>query len=351
MASAAHLIRDHLTMYRLATARDVDDESTLAELASAVGDCDTLRNLFLLTVVDVATTSPTSMTSWKAHMLDELFIATDAFLTGAGGETGRAERLRKEIVSFAEGYLVDEPYRDEDLAFLPEFLATMPDRYLASSSAPAVVAHASVVRRHVEPVSIEIVPSSHPEAAELCVVAQDRPGLLAKIAAALSASNLDVLAAQVYSRRGPESVTAVDLFWVQGRFEGAQAIPRALPTVRKALTEMLDGLSPQSILRRKTWPKRSGPEVKTRVAIDHRASSNQSVIEVSTLDRPGLLFSIANAFFELGLSIRVAKINTEGTRIADVFYVTEADGSKVRPGPRSVEIEQRLLSVLQPPAG
>lgn len=351
MASAAHLIRDHLTMYRLATARDVDDESTLAELASAVGDCDTLRNLFLLTVVDVATTSPTSMTSWKAHMLDELFIATDAFLTGAGGETGRAERLRKEIVSFAEGYLVDEPYRDEDLAFLPEFLATMPDRYLASSSAPAVVAHASVVRRHVEPVSIEIVPSSHPEAAELCVVAQDRPGLLAKIAAALSASNLDVLAAQVYSRRGPESVTAVDLFWVQGRFEGAQAIPRALPTVRKALTEMLDGLSPQSILRRKTWPKRSGPEVKTRVAIDHRASSNQSVIEVSTLDRPGLLFSIANAFFELGLSIRVAKINTEGTRIADVFYVTEADGSKVRPGPRSVEIEQRLLSVLQPPTG
>jgi [protein-PII] uridylyltransferase len=213
-----------------------------------------------------------------------------------------------------------------------------------------VVAHSSVVRRHVEPVSIEIVPSSHPEAAELCVVAQDRPGLLAKIAAALSASNLDVLAAQVYSRRSPTSVTAVDLFWVQGRFEGAQAIPRALPVVRKALTELLDGgLSPQEILRRKTWPKRSGPEVKTRVAIDHRASSNQSVIEVSTLDRPGLLFSIANAFFELGLSIRVAKINTEGTRIADVFYVTEADGSKVRPGPRSLEIEQRLLSVLQPP--
>jgi [protein-PII] uridylyltransferase len=67
---------------------------------------------------------------------------------------------------------------------------------------------------------------------------------------------------------------------------------------------------------------------------------------VSTHDRPGLLFAIANVFFELGLSIRVAKINTEGTRVADVFYVTEADGTKVAPGPRSAEIEGALVAAL-----
>jgi [protein-PII] uridylyltransferase len=86
--------------------------------------------------------------------------------------------------------------------------------------------------------------------------------------------------------------------------------------------------------------------VKTRVAIDHRASANQSIIEVSTQDRPGLLFTIANVLFELGLSIRVAKINTEGARVADVFYVTEADGAKVQAGPRSAEIEAALLAAL-----
>jgi [protein-PII] uridylyltransferase len=347
IACAAHLVREHLTMYRLATARDVDDDATIREMAAAVTDCDTLRSLFLLTVVDVATTSPTSMTSWKAHMLDELFIATDGVLSGEAGETGRAERLRGEIVSFAEGYLEGEPLREEELAFLPSYLASMPDRYLASSSAHAVVAHASTVRRYVAPLAVEVVPSSHPEAVELCIVAHDRPGLLAMIAAALASSNLDVLAAQIHSRKDEGgSIMAVDLFWVLGRFEGAAAVGRALDRVRRDLARLLAGEAPENVLRRRPPARRAGPEVKTRVAIDHRASANQSIIEVSTHDRPGLLFAIANVFFELGLSIRVAKINTEGTRVADVFYVTEADGTKVAPGPRSAEIEGALVAAL-----
>jgi [protein-PII] uridylyltransferase len=347
IATAAHLVREHLTMYRLATARDVDDDATIRDMAAAVTDCDTLRSLFLLTVVDVATTSPTSMTSWKAHMLDELFIATDGLLSGEAGETGRAERVRGEIVAFAESYLEGESSREEELAFLPSYLASMPDRYLSSSAAHSVVAHSSAVRRYVAPLAVEVVPSSHPEAVELCIVAHDRPGLLAMIAAALAASNLDVLAAQIHSRRGDDgSVMAVDLFWVLGRFEGTAAVGRALDRVRRDLARLLDGESAENVLRRRPPTRRAGPEVKTRVAIDHRASANQSIVEVSAQDRPGLLFAIANVFFQLGLSIRVAKINTEGTRVADVFYVTEADGTKVAPGPRSAEIEAALVAAL-----
>jgi [protein-PII] uridylyltransferase len=68
------------------------------------------------------------------------------------------------------------------------------------------------------------------------------------------------------------------------------------------------------------------------------------VIEVTTQDRPGLLFAISSALFDLGLGIVVAKINTEGARVADVFYVSERDGSKVAPGPRTAEVEARLLA-------
>ena len=48
---------------------------------------------------------------------------------------------------------------------------------------------------------------------------------------------------------------------------------------------------------------------------------------------------------ELGLSIALSKINTEGTRVADVFYVSELGergGAKVARGPRYGEIHDAL---------
>ena len=70
----------------------------------------------------------------------------------------------------------------------------------------------------------------------------------------------------------------------------------------------------------------------TEVIIDDRASPRHTVIEVFAKDRPGLLYALAKAMHELGLSIALSKINTEGTRVADVFYVSEAPRARGREG-------------------
>jgi [protein-PII] uridylyltransferase len=72
------------------------------------------------------------------------------------------------------------------------------------------------------------------------------------------------------------------------------------------------------------------------------------VIEVSTRDKAGVLFTIAQALHDLGLSIEVAKISTEGTRATDVFYVTEADGSKPATEARVAGVRVALLAALEP---
>jgi [protein-PII] uridylyltransferase len=87
--------------------------------------------------------------------------------------------------------------------------------------------------------------------------------------------------------------------------------------------------------------------VRTEVSVDDRASPTHTVIEVFAKDRPGLLFSLARAFRDLGLQIALSKINTEGSKVADVFYVTELDGTKVAVGDRSKYVRQALLSCLE----
>ena len=84
----------------------------------------------------------------------------------------------------------------------------------------------------------------------------------------------------------------------------------------------------------------------TEVVLDDRASPGHTVVEVFAKDRPGLLYSLARAMKDLGLSISLSKINTEGTKVADVFYVNELDGSKVAPGPRFKAIREALLAAV-----
>ena len=80
--------------------------------------------------------------------------------------------------------------------------------------------------------------------------------------------------------------------------------------------------------------------------MDNRVSANQSVIEVTTKDQVGLLFWLSHTLQMLGLQISLAKINTEGNQVADVFYVTDADGAKVTDPERIEAIKTRLSSAI-----
>jgi [protein-PII] uridylyltransferase len=347
IAEARALVALHLSMYHVATRRDLDDEATIQEFVRPIRGRELLRDLYLLTIADISTTSPTAMTSWKARMLEELYRAADANLSGDARaldfDRGRILRVSVE----ARGAWKEDP------AVLDAFLVSMPERYLLSNPVEAVVAHAAVAAaRGASKVHAALVPSRHRDVAELCVVAEDRPGLLARIAAAITAGRLEVLGAQVYSRTRADGVTeAVDLFWVRDRVDGQEGVERGMPRLLRDLGHVCadEGDDAARLLRAKAgspWRERPSPHVPTEVVLDDRASPHHTVVEVFAKDRPGLLYTLAQAIHDLDLSIAVSKINTEGTCVADVFYVQERDGSKVVPGERFKEIRSRLREVI-----
>ncbi len=350
------LVRSHLAMYHVATRRDLDDPATTRDFCPQVHGQEGLRNLYLLTVADITTTSPTAMTSWKARMLDELYFAADAHFAGTSDafDAARTERVRAAALAAWSGKKAE----------LGAFLATMPDRYLLANAPEAICAHARVAldrTAHGSPVRAALVPSRHPEVGEICVIADDAPGLLARIAAAITAARLEVLGAQVYSRtvrpagRAHEMSEAVDLFWVRDARTGAEGVAQAMPRLMRDLERVCTGeVDAEELLRERVgggspWRERPSPAVLSEVVVDDRASPRHTIVEVFAKDRPGLLYSLARALHALGLSIALSKINTEGTKVADVFYVNELDGSKVEPGPRFKAIREALLEAARGP--
>jgi [protein-PII] uridylyltransferase len=322
------LVFHHLLMYHVATRRDLDDLATIEEFCRSVRGREGLRDLYLLTVADLSTTSPTAMTSWKARMLDELYFAAEVYLAGQQprADTERLARAREAARREWTG----------PGAVLDAFLASMPERYLLANAPESIVQHARVTAERGERrAQVGIVVSRHPEVAELCVVADDRPGVLAGIAAAITANRLEVLGAQVYCRSLPQKAEAVDLFWVRDRDGGTEGVTRVLPRLARDLENVCSNkIDPGDLLRERIgsaspWRERPSPAVQTEVLFDDRASPTHSVVEVYARDRPGLLYTLARALHDLGLSIALSKINTEGARVADVFYVTDARGGKI----------------------
>lgn len=346
-AQVAQLVSEHLTLYHLATRRDIHAPPVVQEAIGAVQDREGLRELYLLTFVDVATTSPEAMTAWKAGLLDALFVEVDAALRGdPSSASDRAKMARDQV---------REHWRQlGESQNLSAFVEGMPKRYWLATPRERILQHARVVAsRPTGQAVVEMLEPTSGASAELCVVADDRPGLLAAMAAALSANRLEVLKAQIYSRARNDGVAeAIDLFQVRSAGEvGSDELRRIAGKVERDLGALLGGeLSAEEIVRARrqaVHSERHTPTVETKVSVDTQPGSHLTVIEVITRDRPGLLHALASALRDLRLSIEIAIINTEGTKVIDVFYVCEVGGTKLESTGRTDEVVRRVKTTLE----
>jgi [protein-PII] uridylyltransferase len=278
-------------------------------------------------------------------MLEELYVAANRMLSeGAQALESRAEEVKNEVLELCP----DRGERD----FLEHYLGAVPLRYLYANDATEIVRHSRFARQ-AQQKSYAITEMTRKEPyVELAVIANDRPGLLAMFTACFAAARLKVVGAQIYSWKDSFGrVRALDLFWVRSGTSAASVRP-LLPRVERDLGRLLGGeVSARELVAGKKgsdsrYSERPAPTVGTRVTIDNRASATQTVVEVTTRDRLGLLFWLSNAFQEAGLSIALAKINTEGVRVADVFYVSDAQGRKLEEPERIAELEARIYSAI-----
>ena len=75
-------------------------------------------------------------------------------------------------------------------------------------------------------------------------------------------------------------------------------------------------------------------------------SDRYTVIEVSGLDRPGLLYQLTTAISKLNLNIASAHVATFGERARDVFYVTDLLGAQINAPNRQAAIKSALIHLL-----
>ncbi len=317
----------HLTMSQLAQKRDLSDEKLVRGFARTVGTLERLKMLYLLTFADMRAVGPEVWTPWKGSLLQELYEKTAAVLR--------------------DGHLV--PGRPEERA---AYFRTLPPRYLLINSAEEIAAHARVALGQGDrPLATSLTHRPDRGYSELVVSTLDMPGLFAKIAGVLAGHAVNILSAQIHTRRDGY---ALDIFQLTSPVGDVLADPRRWERVLADLEAAITGrLRVADLVARHRRPTllsgRPRPKVATSVEIDNEASDAYTVIDVYAQDRIGLLYSITSALASLGLTIAISKITTKGDKAEDVFYVSDIFGQKITSPQRLEDIRTALERAISEP--
>lgn len=263
VARIGRLVRWHLLLAETATTRDPEDPATVALVVERLGDAETASLLRALTEADARAASPKAWSSWRAGLITDLG--------------------RRVVAVF------------DDLA--PE------------AARPAALPRVRPVGGDAD-FSVE----QDVDGARVTVVAHDRVGLLADVAAVFVLQRASVRAARAWAD-GEYAVSAwdvaddlVDPAVLRQRFD-AIVDGRVDPTAR--LTRGRIGtLAPSVVIR---------PE----------ASRRATVLEVLAADRPGVLHLALAALARLDIAVRSAHVDTLGPQAVDVFYLQEASAGRL----------------------
>jgi [protein-PII] uridylyltransferase len=335
------LVAKHLVMAHLAFRRNVGDQSLVVGFARDVGSPEVLRMLTILTVADVTAVGPGMWTGWKADLLSDLYERTLACLDGES-LSRHVDRRRAELDRLLAEAPVDERVMRLADRLTPSYLqATEPGQMVEELERVVML----------PPGELFVLTRWHDDTKTVGVTfAARKPiirGVFHRVTGALSSLRLAVLSADIHSF---DDEFVIDHFVANDPDSLGQPPASRMQDIERAIENTIrHGKRPsfQTVFHAAPPPAAVESTFPTRVRIDNASSDTTTIIEVFAHDRTGLLYAVARAIYEAGLSVKAAKIGTYLDQVVDAFHVTEQDGSKVDSPDRRRELCSAIESVLQ----
>jgi [protein-PII] uridylyltransferase len=340
----AWLIEVHLTMSTVAQSRDLSDRRTIENFASVVQSVEQMKLLTILTTADIRGVGPGVWNGWKAQLIRTLYYETEPVLTGGFSEVNRARRIAAAQAEFRSAFT---EWSDTELN---TYIGRHYPAYWLKVELPRKIRqarfiHASELAGHK--LAINVGFDEARGVTELTIFATDHPWLLSIIAGACASAGANIVDAQIYTTTDGR---ALDTIAISREYDRDEDEGRRARRIGEIIEEVLEGKLrlPEAVARRaaarigKVRPFVVEPEV----TINNQWSELYTVIEVSGLDRPGLLYELTTTLSKLNLNIASAHVSTFGERARDVFYVTDLLGAQINAPTRQAAIKSALLHLL-----
>ncbi len=349
------LVDNHLTFWRTATTKNVEDPEVIAEFARIMKTPENLDALLLFTYCDTSGTAPDAWNGWKESLMLQLHKNTRRFLLeGREQFTRKLDTDRKELRSE-----VIELMKDDFALEIREHFDRTPAAAFAYREASFISTQIQAIHTFLEnedggknPNAYCVKWIDHPDKgySELIVATRDRPLHLEKLCCALASEQINILSADLYTRTDD---IVMNIFRVcTTNFE-----PISSESTRKRFLEtftlVLDSekYEPETYLKRKANFLR--PRTETGLAVPVRAHVSNDLhpscttVEIQALDRIGLLHDLFHIVNEAGLDTAHARICTEKGVAMDTLYITTADDKMIEDPATLKALEEKFNALVE----
>ena len=340
------LVRYHLQMSTISQRRDLQDMKMIGQFAELMGMSENLRMLYLLTFADLKAVGPDIWTEWKGGLLRELYEKTyDVLEKKDFYLEKRSEKARNRKRKIRRALLGEFPESRVNKA-----LKSLTTRYLMSYRSHEIVEHLRLsMSRGRRSLAMKVDHKPDFAYTEVTLATIDSPGLFSSIAGVMAANSINILGAQIHTRK---SGTVLDILQVNSPVGDIVDKPQKWQRVEEQLTEVIEGrrqVADLIVKHQEPEYLSSTPETPrkpNRVEIDNEISDQYTVIEIFANDKVGLLYEITRTLKDMGLYIAVSKISTKVDQAVDVFYISDIFGQKIVDPVKIEELRATLLDRL-----
>jgi len=315
---AQWLVKNHLMMSEVAFKKDLEDFSLIKKAASSIKSLKRLKNIFLLTVLDISAVDHGLWNEWKATLLNNLYSKLEKEILNPQSNLSLNEKIlqiKKQVVN--NSHKINQPVIEEFSKI------TYPNYWLLQSKEMIIYQIENFFIKKNKPFGCKILSESS-VFYTVVIFTKDRQKLFLDLISIFASVNVSIHQARIFTLADG---SVIDTFTISIDPILAKDYHKDfIKELHKKLSDV------QNIeVDRLITPKIQSKFVKKKIEIslDNQSSSTYTVLNVITNDRPRLLYDISRILLKNKLLIFTAKISTNGDFVEDSFHLRTEYGSKL----------------------
>ncbi len=337
------LVENHLVMSKIAQREDLDDPDVIMNFANLVQNPIRLNYLHILTVADICGTNPELWNNWRGMLLTSLYQRTLHLLRRDKNDPILKKdwiaSVKKEALS-----LIDfDTYPKKDVLNLWQEIE---DEYFLRHTSDEIAWQTEGMIKHKDKDTPLVLVNKKTSRGNSLVFVHtpNSKNIFSTATRIIEKLGLNIVDARIITN---ENGYTLDTFAVlesdNKRIKSEERCNEVKSKINKALTSTEEKPEPTSWIENRQIKSFNLPNL---VKFDTDKKNNRTIMEVNTIDRPGVLSRISAAMALCGINLQGAKIATYGERVEDIFYLVDDENNAIDDPLKFECLENSVLEAL-----